>query len=680
MGDVAGGLTVDERAPTDSGLAGADATSSAGAVDAVDSAPGRPVDRAPRHRWEFWRSPSDQPDWARPALLVVAALALLSYGWGMGHDQLETFYGGAVRSMAGSWHDFFFGAFDPWGTVSVDKLPGALWVQALSVRLLGFHVWSIVLPQALEGVLTVLVLYRAVRRIGGPLAGLAAAIALAATPVTILLDRGNISDTLLVLLLVLGADAATKAFLAGSARSLAVAGLWVGLAFQTKMLQAWIVLPAIFVVYLVAAPVAGVTRRVGHLALCALVVAVASLSYMCVVSLVPAHDRPYADGSCDNSVFSQVFLYNGADRISGANLSQAGCSRPPVSVTSAQTTTGGSATVSLGKGPGRFLDGLLGRDAAWLFPAALVALVAIMIGRRKEAETDPWRAGALLWGIWLLFTWAFFASSHFLNPYYLAALAPPIAALCGLGLALAWRYRRSRSVVAVLMVTVAGGVAYALYLLPGDAGVRALVVVSSLLVGTAALVILGRCLVGRHLGDEGESTADRRTPALRRCGFGLAVAALLLGPAWASATAVAAGLGPFDSPYQPEMQTAAEQAGWSQVVASWPALNRSAAHAPTGQSVETVETSAEASDDILATGREFLPVGGFTGLVPSTPLSRFRSRIEAGSVQHVLVSVTPRTRNPDMVWAATHCRSGPLIRVSGVTDRRFTCTRADATG
>src|SRR5579859_1499229 len=188
-----------------------------------------------RSRLEFWLSPADQPRWARPTLLVVAALSALAYGWGMNNDVLETFYAGAARSMSESWHNFFFGAFDPWGTVSVDKLPGAFWVQALSVRVFGFHAWAFVLPQVVEGTLTVLVLYRAVRRVAGPGAGMLAAGALAVTPVTILLNRGNISDSLLILLLVLAADAATNAYMSGRLRPLLFAGVWVGLAFQAKM-------------------------------------------------------------------------------------------------------------------------------------------------------------------------------------------------------------------------------------------------------------------------------------------------------------------------------------------------------------------------------------------------------------------------------------------------------------
>jgi len=235
----------------------------------------------------------------------------------MAGASVEPFYGAAARSMSESWHDFIFGAFDPAGTVTVDKLPGALWLQALSLRVFGFHIWALILPQAVEGVLTILVLYRAVRRLAGPAAGLIAAAVLAVTPITVLLSRGNVSDSLLILLLVLAADAASAALLTGSLPQLLLAGVWVGLAFQAKMIQAWLALPALAAAYLLAAPAAKLRTRCAHVALAGLVTAVVSLSWMTVVSLVPSHDRPYVDGSPDDSVYTQVFDYNGVGRLTG---------------------------------------------------------------------------------------------------------------------------------------------------------------------------------------------------------------------------------------------------------------------------------------------------------------------------------------------------------------------------
>jgi 4-amino-4-deoxy-L-arabinose transferase-like glycosyltransferase len=616
----------------------------------------------------MWRSPGDQPAWARPALLVVAAMAGLSYSWGINSVILESFYGGAARSMSQSWHNFFFGAFDPWGTVSVDKLPGAFWVQALSLRLFGFHVWAIALPQAVEGVLTVLVLYRVVRRVAGAGAGLAAAAVLAATPVTILLNRGNISDSLLILLLVLAADAATRAFLTGRLVPLLVAGVWVGLAFQTKMLQAWLVLPALFLTYVLAAPISSLYRRLGHVALAALVVLVVSMSWMSVVSFVPAHDRPYVDGSCDNSVFSQVFLYNGADRLSGNVLDQPGCSAPTATSTSAFT----AHTVPLSRGPGRFLSGPFGLDAAWTLVPALVSLAGILLVRRRAPRTDPLRAAAVLWLLWLFFVWTFFADATFLNAYYLAALAPPLAALCGMGLALAWHARPpSRAVTLVVMATVVGGVAFALSLVPADVGIRPWIVATTVLAAASAVALLALSL------------RKVRPSQAGRAGLVLAAIALLLGPAWACATVVSSQLGAFDTVYQSAAFTAREHATNQRAVASWPALAASAAHDPADVSVDTEESSAAVAFDVLGTGREFLPVGGFTGQVPSISLPRFVADVHAGRISWVLVASRPPTRNPDLRWVTVHCppaHGSPLVHWGGDVLRRYLCAPVDAAG
>ena len=666
MGDAARWQTLDER------VAEVDEAPSA-VLSESDTTPAtwpEPAPVSPPIRWRFWRSPPDQPAWARPTLLVVAALAALSYSWGMTTDTLEVFYAGAVRSMSQNWHNFFFAAVDPWGTVSVDKLPGAFWLQSLSVRAFGSHVWAYVLPSAIEGTLTVLVLYRVVRRVGGPIAGLTAALALAATPVTILLNRGNVSDSLLVLLLVLAADATTRAYTTGRAAALVLAGVWVGLAFQAKMLQAWLVLPALYVAYLLAAPAASLVRRVGHVALSLLVVVVVSLSYMTVVTLVPAHDRPYVDGSCDNSVFSQVFLYNGADRLTGDTLDQPGCSKPPVAV--ASTSTGGAETVSVGTGPGKFLSGLFGWEAAWLFLPALVALAAILVARRHEDRHDPWRAAALLWGSWLFLTWCFFASSSFLNGYYLAALAPPMAALCGLGLALAWRRREgSRGVPIVLMATVVVGVSYAVFLVPDSAGTKPWLAAVGLVAALGSVAVLARSLRKVHQDWE------------RRWGLVLGAAALLLGAAWASALAVFDELGPFDAPYQNAGRTALEQRDWRLDLSATPAVADYADSFPTTQSVDTHETSAEASIYVWQTGREFLPAGGFSGQVPSTPLNQYLAYVRHGRVVNVTVSIRPLTRNPDMVWTMAHCapqRYGAPFTPPGRQFRSYLCSSADATG
>ena len=217
--------------------------------------------------WRFWRSPADQP--AGPGPRCSDRHRARRPRLRLGHERayLEPFYGGAARSMSHELARLLLRRGRPVGhRLGRQAARSRSGSRPSPSAIFGFHVWALVLPQVVEGVLTVLVLYRAVRRVAGAGAGIVAALVMAVSPIVILLDRGNISDSLLILLLVLAADATIRACQSGRLRSLVWAGVLVGLAFQAKMLQAWLVLPALFVVYLVAAPIASFLRRVGHLA------------------------------------------------------------------------------------------------------------------------------------------------------------------------------------------------------------------------------------------------------------------------------------------------------------------------------------------------------------------------------------------------------------------------------
>lgn len=401
------------------------------------------IRRVGRWIWRVvhWRSTEDQPAWARPTLLGIALLAGLSYGWNPDGTALEPFYAAAARSMSQSWANFAFASVDPRGTISVDKLPGALFIQALAVRAFGFHVWAVALPQAVEGVLTILVLYRAVRALAGAKPAIVSCVVLAASPVTVLLNRGNVSDSLLILLTVLAADAVGRAIVSGRLRTVVLSGVWVGLAFQAKMIQAWIVLPALFVAYVMAAP-PRLSRRLAHVIAAGAVCVAVSLSWMSAVSLVNPSSRPYVDGSNDDSLFTQVFIYNGTSRIgigAGADLIKG--PRQPF-LAAAQESNPQAGTYRIPPSWHRLLSGPFGRDDGWLLPAAGLSAVAVLVSTRRRRRTNRIRAALVLWGGWLVLLFGFFSSGTFLNSYYMAALMPAVAALCGLGFGVAWRARR----------------------------------------------------------------------------------------------------------------------------------------------------------------------------------------------------------------------------------------------
>uniref|UniRef100_UPI0014320F95 ArnT family glycosyltransferase n=1 Tax=Streptomyces monomycini TaxID=371720 RepID=UPI0014320F95 len=269
--------------------------------------------RRPRRRWEVWRSPEGQPRWARPALLGVAALAALLYAWNITTSGLAPYYSVAARSMTESWKAFLFTAYDPSATITLDKIGGFLWPQALSARLFGFHDWALTLPQCVEGVVSVLVLYRVVRRWQGPATGLLAAGLLTLTPVAASLFGHPIPDAALIMCLVLAVDRYQLAARGARLRSLVWAGVWVGLAFQAKMMQAWLVVPALAVGYLVTAPVTA-RARIGHLLTAGAVLFAVSFSWVLMMTFTPKDVRPYADGSTNNSALSMVFQYNGFSR------------------------------------------------------------------------------------------------------------------------------------------------------------------------------------------------------------------------------------------------------------------------------------------------------------------------------------------------------------------------------
>ncbi len=602
------------------------------AARARDGLAGAPV--------SVWRSPPEQPPWARPALLAIAALAGVTYAWGMNGAALEAFYGAAARSMSTSWHDFFFGAFDPAGTVSVDKLPGALWPQALSLRVFGFHTWAIVLPQIIEGVLTILVLYRAVRRLAGPVAGIVAAAVIATSPVTVALNRGNVADSLLILLLVLAADAATAAVVSGRLRSLLLAGVWVGLAFQAKMTVAWLVLPALAGAYLLAAP-PHLRTRIGHVALAGAVTAVVSVSWMTVVSLVPSHDRPYVDGTQNDSVFSQTFDYNGIARLRRGSGVFAGAGHPAAFLVRLSQKSAGPIH---GIHPSwhRLLSGPFGRDDGWLLPAALIAAIGVLMTRRGTGRCDPLRAAVVLWGLWLLVLGAFFSAGGYPNSYYVAALSPAIGALCGTGIAVVWQRREELTAQACLAGALLASVGYGIYLLGGGSRVPGWLVPAAACMGVLGALALG---------------VARRADGLRAPMGGvvaLVVACALLLPGVAAALMVIRGLGPFAAPYEPSSATVSRAEAKRTRLLDEQVVEELSSTYGTPIPMAT-DSSILAAPYILASGREILPIGGFQGGIPAPTLTQLQRYIDSGQVRAMLI---PRvSSDPRIVWIRDHCRA-----------------------
>jgi 4-amino-4-deoxy-L-arabinose transferase-like glycosyltransferase len=251
------------------------------------------------------------------ALLLIMALAGFLSFYAIGQEGYgNQYYAAAVKSMLTNRHSFFYASFDSAGYVTVDKPALGLWLQALSAAIFGFHGWSLILPEALSAVISVALTYHLVQRFAGKAAGLVSALILALTPILIAVSRTNNLDSSLIMVLLLAAWAMVVAAERGSFKLLLLSVALVGLGFNIKMLQAFMVLPGLYLVYLGTAPVR-VGKRIGQLAAATTVLLVVSLSWAVVVDLTPAEQRPYIGSSKTNSVIELALGYNGLQRLTG---------------------------------------------------------------------------------------------------------------------------------------------------------------------------------------------------------------------------------------------------------------------------------------------------------------------------------------------------------------------------
>jgi 4-amino-4-deoxy-L-arabinose transferase-like glycosyltransferase len=390
----------------------------------------RPIPGGNRAR-RLLRGPEADPRWARPALFGLLALTAVLYLWNVTRNGwANDFYSAAVDAGTKSWKAFFFGSFDSSNFITVDKTPASLWVMELSGRIFGFSQWSMLVPQALEGVASVALLYAAVRRWFGPQAGLIAGLVLALTPSAALIFRFNNPDALLVLLMTAAAYALVRAIENGRTKWLVACGLLLGFAFLAKMLQAFLVVPGFAVAYLWAGP-PRFGKRIWQTVLMGAGIIAGAGWWVLAAQLTPAADRPYFGGSTDNNILQLAIGYNGLGRLTGDETGSIGGG-------------GNGQGASFGGSTGifRLFQQEFGGQISWLLPAALISLAAMLWLTRRAARTDRTRAAALLWGGWVLVTGLVFSyMDGIIHPYYMVALAPGIAALVGIGATALWQER-----------------------------------------------------------------------------------------------------------------------------------------------------------------------------------------------------------------------------------------------
>jgi 4-amino-4-deoxy-L-arabinose transferase-like glycosyltransferase len=620
-----------------------------------------------RHPW--WRR-SGRPAWSVPARAAIFGMAALLYCWDLARVGMgNTFYAAAVKSGTESWKAFFFGSLDPGSFITVDKPPAALWAMELSGRIFGFSSWSMLLPEALAGVATVMVLYHLVRRWFGEPAAVFASLALALTPVAVVIFRYNDPDAFLTFLLVLAAWACWRAIETGKTIGLVLSGALVGLAFLTKTLDAFIVVPAIGLAYLWCGP-PRLARRLGQLGWAALALLISSGWWVAIVELWPKTARPYIGGSTDNSELNLIFGYNGFARIfgSGGGAGVAG-----------GATSGGSSAFGGGEGLLRMFDSELGGQISWLLPVAVAGLVAGLWLTRRHRRSDSQRAGFVLWGGTLLMYLAVYDyAKGIFHPYYTVVMAPAVAALAGAGAVALWRLgRQSLRWAWALPAAVVGTALWADTLLARTSGYDSWVGPAVVVTGVVSALVLFLCL------------ARPRVP--RWCALtagGLAGATLLAGPAayslttlgtttngiaTAGPTTTAGGVGGAGGPGGqgggPGGGPGASGATAGTRTSTRPGGGTGGSGTPTGARpsaasgggggastvnaalvryleqhqgsatyLVAVNGSQAAAPFILESGKAVIAMGGFGGTDPAPTLSQFEHLVATGKVHYVYVS------------------------------------------
>jgi 4-amino-4-deoxy-L-arabinose transferase-like glycosyltransferase len=358
-----------------------------------------------------------------PELSALLALAAVLNLWSLSRNGwANDYYAAAVRSMSSSWHNFFYGSFDASGIMTVDKPPLALWVQALSARIFGYHSLSVLVPQALMGIASVALVYDLTRRVFGRPAGFVAGLVLALTPITVAISRHNNPDALLVLCCVGALWALVRAFEDGRTRWIVLSGLLVGLGFETKMAVALMVVPGIAAAWFFFAP-AGRGRALKQLLAGGAAMVTAGVAWPVAVWLTPVADRPWISGTADNSIWSLIWGYNGLGRLDGQMGGPGGGAGPGGNA----GPFGGSA------GPFRLLNEALGGQAGWLLGFAMVSIAFVAFASRLKRGDRRAAWVVAVGGAFALTAIAFSFAKGIFHPYYVSLLAPFSAALVGAG-------------------------------------------------------------------------------------------------------------------------------------------------------------------------------------------------------------------------------------------------------
>ena len=570
--------------------------------------------------------------WLRWIALVIllSAAALLRFYNLASLGYANHYYSAAILSMTQSWHNFFFAAAEPGGSVSLDKPPLGLWFQAVSAAIFGINSFGLLLPQILAGIFSVLLVYHLVRRSFGTLAGLLAGLIMAISPVIVAIDRNNTMDSMLIFTLLLAAWAFVKAAETSQTRFLIAGTCLVGAGFNIKMLEAFVPLPAFFLLYFTGAKESARYKLLKSGAAFVLLLIV-SLSWVTIVDLTDRNQRPYVDNSSNDSELSLVTGYNGIERMMGVGYVMG-------------TTSFGAGFPGTGK-PGflRLLIPPLNKEISWLAPMGLVGIVALIFGSRLKWPFSPEHQMVVLWGGWLAAGAGLLSMAVFIHEYYLSIAAPPLAAMSAIGIIKLWQLRKKYFWLAVVATVGSAGGCLIYQVYTAQNFIKVLTWLPALYLfftsGTVLMMIGGIFLTLQK--NQMLSTARpfpvhifQKIQWVTASGMICMVGGLLLTPGiWAGLTSIFPNKNPA-LPMSYDGQST-EPGILSGLLVDTNLLNTLQENTKNNKYLLAVPSSMQGADYILATGRPVLYIGGFTGLNQAITCEQMETMVSTGELRYI---------------------------------------------
>ncbi|MCY7910117.1 glycosyltransferase family 39 protein [Bacillus inaquosorum] len=630
-------------------------------------------------------------------ILILLAAAYLNTYHIWQDDTANQYYLAAVKSMTQSFHNFFYASFDPSGFVTVDKPPVVLWIQTIFALIFGVHTWSVILPQALSGVGSVFLLYRMIKPAFGIGAARIAALVMTLTPIAAAVSRTNNIDSMLVFTLLLGSACLLRAVKQDKLVWLLTAFALIGLAFNMKMMQAFMVLPAFVLFYLIASRVS-LKKKTGSLILSLVLLTGLSISWAVVVDSTSSSSRPYVGSSQTNSVLELAFGYNGTERLlgqttglaqgdinaaGGGNMQNHNTMQAPNSSESSGnskldgsaanqngnqsfgnhsqapqpptgqngTSNGGGGTPPTGgNGPGnggpgggggksmnmfgtgdagplRLFQSALSGQISWMLPFALIGLLGGIVSwyRDRRGQAAEMKE-TIFWAAWLVPVAGFFSVAGFFHQYYLIMLAPPIAALSGIGWYTMYRlYKNNKD--------------WASYLLPAAVLITAAFQVYILSaytsqIGSVWMYVLGLSGLGITLA---LLMLKRSHPFSKQLTI-ISLCVLLLTPVYWSATPLLYGGNSVLPESGPQLKSSANGGNMFSSEVDTGLLSYLRKHNTGEEYLFATLTTVTAAPYIIHENESVMAMGGFNGTDPILTVSKLKKLVKEGKVKYFLLS------------------------------------------